>query len=98
MEFHRGMSATQIEPRRHTATYMLDGISQGHVSNSNGAQEAHSNLHAGWNFIGACQQLKLSPGGTQQLTPWIGFHRGMLATEMEHRRHTATHMLDGISC
>jgi len=65
MGFHGCMSATQMEPRRHTATHSLDGISWLHVSNSNGAQEAHSNSHAGWNFMAACQQFKWSPGDAQ---------------------------------
>jgi len=34
MKFHESISATQMEPRRHTATHSLDGISWGHVSNS----------------------------------------------------------------
>ena len=97
MGFCGTMSATQIEPRRHTATHRLDGISWRHVSNSNGAQAAHSNSHTGWDFMEAYQQLKWSPGGTQQLTAWMGFHGGMSATQMEPRRHTATHSLDEIS-
>ena len=45
----------------------------------------------------ACQQFKWSPGGTQQLTHWMGFHGCMSASQMEPRRHKATHSLDGIS-
>jgi len=120
MEFHSSMSASQIEPRRHTATHFLngilwqhvshskqtqeahsnwlpDGISWQHVSHSNGAQEAHSNSLSGWDFMAACQPVKLSPGGTQQLTSWMEFHSSMSASQIELRRHTATHCLDGIS-
>src|SRR6267378_3866624 len=97
MGFHGGMSAIQIKPRRHTATHNLDGISWWHVSNSNQDQEAHSNSQAGWDFMVACQQFKSSPGGTQQLTPWMGFHGGMSAIQIKPRRHTATDSLDGIS-
>src|SRR6266699_2998874 len=97
MGFHGGMSAIQIKPRRHTATHELDGISWWHVSNSNQAQEAHSNSQTGWDFMVACQQFKSSPGGTQQLTSWMGFHGGMSAIQIKPRRHTATHSLDGIS-
>ena len=45
----------------------------------------------------ACQQFKLSPGGAQQLTCWMGFNGGMSAIQIKPRRHTATHFLDGIS-
>src|SRR6267378_2321673 len=57
MGFHGGMSAIQIKPRRHTVTHLLDGISWWHVSNSNQAQEAHSNSLPGWDFMAACQNL-----------------------------------------
>jgi len=97
MGFHGCMLAIQMEPRRHTATHFLDGISWLHVSNSNGAQEAHRNSLPGWDFMAACQQLKWSPGDTQQLTDWMGFHGCMSAIQIEPRRHTATHKLDGIS-
>src|SRR6267143_99020 len=60
MGFHGGMSVIQIEPRRHTATHSLDGISWWHVSNSNQAHEAHSNSLTGWDFIAACQLFKLT--------------------------------------
>jgi len=119
MGFHGSMSAIQMKPRRHTATHKLDGILWQHVSHSNGAQEAHSNSLSGWDFMAACQPFKWSPGGTQQLTPWMGFHGpcqpfkwspggtqqltiwmgfhgSMSAIQMELRRHTATHSLDGI--
>jgi len=97
MEFHGCMSANQVELRRHTATHRLDGVSWLHVSNSSGGQMAHSNSHTGWSFMAACQQIKWSPGGTQQLTPWMGFHGCMSANQVEPRRHTATHRLDEIS-
>src|SRR6267378_2288662 len=97
MGFHGGMSAIQIKPRRHTATHDLDGMSWWHVSNSNQAQEAHSNSRPGWDVMVACQQFKSSPGGTQQLTCWMGFHGSMSAIQIKPRRHTATHLLDGIS-
>jgi len=97
MEFHGCLSAIQMEPRRHTATHSLDGISWLHVSNSNEAQEAHSNSQPEWDFMAVCQQFKWSPGGTQQLTAWMGFHDCMSAIQMKPRRHTATHKLDGIS-
>ena len=88
------MSAIRMEPRRHTATHTLDGISWLHVSNPNGAKEAHSNSQAGWDFMAACQQSQWSQGGTQQLTSWMVFHGCMSAIPMEPRRHTATHNLD----
>jgi len=87
---HGSMSAIQIKPRRHTATHMLDGILWQHVSNSNRAQEAHTNSQTGWNFMAACQHFK-SPGGTQQLTCWMGFHGAMSAIQMEPRRHSNSH-------
>src|SRR6267378_2485074 len=45
----------------------------------------------------AYQQFKSSPGGTQQPTSWMEFHGGMSAIQIKPRRHTATHILDGIS-
>src|SRR5438552_808529 len=90
------MSATQIEARRHTATHSLDGIGWQHVSNSNRGQEAHSNSLPGWDWMASCQQLKLRPGGTQQLTRWMRLDGIMSATRIEARRHTATHSLDEI--
>jgi len=68
MGFHSSMSAIQMKDRQHTATHKLNGISWLHVSNSNEAQEAHSNSQPGWDFMAVCQQFKWSPGGTQQLT------------------------------
>jgi len=91
------MSAIQIESMRHTTTHRLDEISWLHVSHSTSAQEAHSNSHPGWDFMAACQPFNLSPGSTQQLTVWMGFHGCMSAIQIEPRRHTATHILDGIS-
>ena len=38
MKYYRGLSVIQIEPRRWTATYILDQILLKHVSNSNGAR------------------------------------------------------------
>jgi len=97
MEFHGWMLAIQMEPRRCTATHSLDGISWLDVSHENGAQEGDSNSPTGWNFMTGCQQFRWSPGGTQQLTPWMEFHGWMSAIQMEPWRHTATHNLDGIS-
>ena len=77
--------------------YKLSKISQWHVSNSNWAQEVHSNSLPGWDFMVAYQQFKSSPGGAQQLTSWMGFHGGMSAIQIKPRRHTGTHLLDGIS-
>jgi len=91
------MSAIPMELWRHTATHTLDGISWLHVSNSNGAVEAHSNSHPGWDFIAACQQFQWSHGDTQQLTAWMRFHGWMSAISKEPWRHTATHTLDEIS-
>jgi len=62
MEFYGGMSAIQMEPIRHAATYSLDEISKWHISNSNRAQKAHTNSLPGRNFM-TCQQFKWSPGG-----------------------------------
>ena len=97
MGFHNSMTAIQMEPKRHTVTHSLDGISLQHVSKSNGAQEAHSNSQTGWNFMAACQPDKLSPGDTQELTNWMAFHSSTSASQIEPRRHTATHFLDSIS-
>ena len=97
MGFHCNMSAIQSEPRGHTATHLLDGISWQHVSNTNWAQEVHSHSPAGWNFMAACQKYKLNPGGAQPLTIWMGFHVSMSAIQIEPRRCTTTHSLDGIS-
>jgi len=88
MGFYGCMSAIQIEPWRHTATHNLDGISWLHVSHSNRPQEAHSNSQPGWDFMAACQSFKLSPGGTQQLTNWMGFHDCISAIQIEPRRHS----------
>ena len=44
----------------------------------------------------ACQQFIWSPGGTQPLTYWMGFHEGVSAIQIEPRRYIATHILDGI--
>ena len=93
--FHGGTSANQTEARRCTATHRLEGISWGHISQSNGGQEAHRNSHPRRDFMGARHPIKRRPGGTQQLTVWRGFHGGMSANQTEARRHTATHTLEG---
>src|SRR6202522_4361248 len=93
MEFQSSMSAMEIEVRTSTATHILDGISEQHVSNGNGGQNINSNSQPGWNFRAACQQWKSEY--QQQLTPWMEFHSSMSA--MEIRISTATHSLDGIS-
>jgi len=40
--------------------------------------------------------FKQCPGGAQQLTTWIGFHEGISVIQIESRRYTTTHFLDGI--
>src|SRR5271168_1071865 len=93
MEFQSGMSAMEI--RISTATHILDGISEQHVSKGNGGQNINSNSQTGWNFRAAYQQWKSEY--QQQLTPWMEFQSSMSAMEMEVRTSTATHSLDGIS-
>src|SRR5271168_1869497 len=97
MEFQSSMSARQMEVRTSTATHILDGISEQHVSNGNRGQNINSNSHTGWNFRAACQQWKWKSEYQQQLTPWMEFQSSMSAMEMEVRTSTATHRLDGIS-
>src|SRR5271168_1228460 len=97
MEFQSSMSAMEIEVRTSTATHSLDGISEQHVSNGNGAQNINSNSLPGWNFRAACQQWKWRSEHQQQLTAWMEFQSSMSAMEMEVRTSTATHKQDGIS-
>src|SRR5271168_3387708 len=49
MEFQSSMSAMEIEVRTSTATHILDGISERHVSKGNGGQNINSNSLSGWN-------------------------------------------------
>src|SRR6266700_3523154 len=97
MGIHGRMLAIQIELRRCTATHLLDGNSWQDVSHSNSAQEVHSHSQAGWEFMAECQPFKLSLGGAQPLTCWMGIHGRMSAIQIELRRCTATHNLDGNS-
>src|SRR5271168_467422 len=97
MEFQSSMSAMEMEVRTSTATHILDGISEQHVSKANGGQNINSNSHTGWNFRVACQQWKWRSEHQQQLTYWMEFQSSMSAMEMEVRTSTATHILDGIS-
>src|SRR5271168_1217746 len=97
MEFQSSMSARQMEVRTSTATHILDGISEQHVSNRNRGQNMNSNSQPGWNFRAACQQGKWRSEHQQQLTAWMEFQSSMSAMEMEVRTSTATHSLDGIS-
>jgi len=60
MRFHGCMSAIQMEPRRHTATHSLDGISWLHVSNSNGAQEVQQ-LTAWMGFHSCMSAIQIEP-------------------------------------
>src|SRR5271168_4169787 len=93
MEFQSSMSAMEMEVRTSTATHILDGISEQHVSKGNGGQNINSNSQTRWNFRVACQQWKSEY--QQQLTPWMEFQSSMSAMEMEVRTSTATHSLDG---
>src|ERR1700678_1711793 len=97
MEFQSSMSAIDMEVRTSTATHMLDGISEQHVSNGNRGQNINNNSQAGWNFRAACQQWKCRSEYQPQLTPCMEFQSSMLAMEMEVRTSTATHSLYGIS-
>src|SRR6267378_1972859 len=97
MGIHGRMSAIQIKFRRCTATHKLNGNSWWDVSHSNQGQEVHSDSLAGWEFMVGCQPFKSRSGGTQQLTCWMGIHGGMSAIQIEVRRCTATHSLDGNS-
>lgn len=97
IECHRGMSAFQMELRRCTATHFLDKISYRYVSNSNGAQEVHSNLQSGQNFMKTHQKFKQSPGSAQQLTSWTGFYKNMSPIQIEPQRCIQTHILIGSS-
>src|ERR1700678_1643068 len=83
MEFQSSMSAMQMEVRTSTATHMLDGISEQHVSNGNGGQNINSNSLSGWNFRAACQQWKWRSEHQQQLTPWMEFQSSMSAMEID---------------
>jgi len=56
-----------------------------------------SNVQTGYNFRGACQQLKSRSEHQLALTYWMGFHSGMSAIEIKVRTSTGTHSLDGIS-
>src|SRR6266567_1963939 len=94
MGIHGRMSAIQFELRRCTATHILDGNSWQDVSHSNWA---HSHSQAGCEFMAGCQPFKLSSGGAQPLTSWMGIHDRMSAIQIELRRCTATHILDGNS-
>ena len=48
MGFHKGMSATQIEPRKYTATHKLDGTLEFHESmTAIQIEEVHRNSQAG---------------------------------------------------
>jgi len=44
-----------MQPRKHTATHRLDGISWLHVNNSNGAQEVHNSHSRHWMNHFCCQ-------------------------------------------
>ena len=46
--------------------------------------------------MAACQQFNWSWEGTLQLTLWKGFYESMSVVQVEPRRHTATHPLEGI--
>jgi hypothetical protein len=94
---HGCTSAIQMETRRRTATHILEGRSWVHVSDSNGDQEAHGNSHPGRDFMAARQRFKWRPGGARQLTSWKGGHGCTSAIQMETRRRTATHILEGRS-
>src|SRR5271168_2011747 len=95
MEFQSSRSAMEMEVRTSTATHILDGISEQHVSKGNGSQNINSNSHTGWNFRAAGQEWKWTSEHQQQLTDWMEFQSSMSA--MEIRISTATHRLDGIS-
>jgi hypothetical protein len=41
--------------------------------------------------------FKQSPGDAWPLTSWIRFHKDMSGIQIEHKKCTATHILDGIS-
>jgi len=92
-----GILRIKVKLRGRTATHILEGISWLHVSDSNGGQEAHGNSHPGREVMGARQRLKWRPGGALQLTSWKGSHGCTSATQMETRRRTATHILEGKS-
>jgi len=87
----------QIEPRRltgrHTGTHFLDGISWG--MSAIHMEPGVTGTHFLDGFHGGMSPFKWSPGGAQPLTSWKGFHGGMSAIQMEPRRCTATHCLDG---
>src|SRR6266567_2501272 len=97
MRIHCRISAIQIKLRRGTVTHNLNGNSWQDVSYSNGAQDMHSHSLPGWEFMAGCQPFKLSSGGAQPLTAWMGIHDRMSAIQIELRRCTATHKLDGNS-
>src|SRR5258708_4738120 len=68
-----------------------------HVRDSIGGQEAHGNSHDGRDVIAARQGFNWRPGGARQLTYWKGCHGRTSGIQLEARRRTATHILEGKS-
>src|SRR5882757_3121961 len=60
------------------------------------SSEHNWHSHTEWDFTVACQPLKSSPEHQLALTPWMGFHSGMSATDVEPRELMGTHFLDVI--
>jgi len=90
MRFHGGMSAIQIEARKHTVTHSLNGNSWWHVSDSNGSRKhTHTLDKNSW------QHVSDSNGG-DSLTEWDFIDTS--AIQMVARMPIATHSLDGILC
>src|SRR5258705_420445 len=86
-----------METRRNTATHILEGKSWPHVRDSIGGQEAHGNSHPGREVMAARQGFNWRPGGARQLTSWKGSHGRTSGIQLEARRRTATHMLEGMT-
>src|SRR5258705_420446 len=86
-----------METRRNTATHILEGKSWPHVRDSIGGQEAHGNSHPGREVMAARQGFNWRPGGARQLTSWKGCHGRTSGIQLEARRRTATHRLEGMT-
>ena len=74
------------------------GFHAGHVSDRNQAEEAHSNSHAGWDFMQAMSVIDIEQRRRTRLTSWMGFHAGHVSDRYRAEEAHTTHTLDGISC
>jgi len=79
MGFHPGIVSNQDRAQKAHTTHRLDGISCRHCQQLKSSTGDTHDSHSGWDFMQALSAIKIEHRRRTQLTPWMGFHPGIVS-------------------